>query len=164
MTCSRDGWLSANTVRTSISLSCTMVSDGLFCRDRGSARCVESFCNWAKAICIPRVCSISAVSATRERTMLSSPRQPSTATNPSTLMATSSSTRVKPRCRPAPPPAPGALRIRHHLGQLDDAPRRILFVAGILCVKDAYLDAAEVRVWRGEYVFFARQQQLAVRT
>jgi hypothetical protein len=46
----------------------------------GAIMCSQSLCIWAKASCMPRVCSISPVSATRERTMPSRPRQPSTAT------------------------------------------------------------------------------------
>src|SRR5450759_16412 len=158
MTCRRDGWLSANTVRTSVSRPCPAASDTLFGRAEGPTRCAQSLCNWAKASCIPRVCSRARVSAMRARTMPSSPRQPSTATNPSTLMATSSSTKVNPLCLAARAPlfSIDLLRIRHHLDQLDDAP------LGILRVEDTDFDAAEEGVRCGEYVFFAHQTQLAL--
>src|SRR5450759_1242298 len=158
MTCRRDGWLSANTVRTSVSCPCPTASGILFGRADGLTRCAQSLCNWAKASCIPRVCSRSLVSAMRARTMLSSPRQPSTATNPSTLMATSSSTTVNPLCLVARAPLGSIdlLRIRHHLGQLDDAP------PVILCIQDTDFDAAEEGVRSSEYIFFANQTQLAL--
>src|SRR5450755_2409802 len=158
MTCRRDGWLSANTVRTSVSRPCPAASGTLFGRAEGPTRCAQSLCNWAKASCIPRVCSRSLVTAIRARTMLSSPRQPSTATNPSTLIATSNSTRVSPHCFVI-----DLLRIRHHLGQLDDAPLVILRVSGILCIHDTDFDAAEEGVRCGKYVFFAHQMQFALR-
>src|SRR5438309_656368 len=59
--------------------------------------CSQSLCIWANASCMPRVVSICSVRAMRERTIPSRPRQPSTATMARMLIATSSSTRVKPR-------------------------------------------------------------------
>src|ERR1019366_3677234 len=49
MTCRRDGWLSANTVRTSVSRPCPAASGTLFRRAEGPTRCAQSLCNWAMA-------------------------------------------------------------------------------------------------------------------
>src|SRR4051794_36016913 len=119
----------------------------------------QSLCNWANANCIPRVCSRSAVSAMRARTMPSRPRQPSTATIARMLIATSSSIKVSPRIRRERGPPSRRLRserIRHHLSQLDDAPLRIVRI------EYADLDPAECGIGRRQHVFLADQAQLAL--
>ncbi len=98
-TCTREASFSASTVRTSVRPPLVAAMFWRLCSCTAGARCSRSFCSCAKASCWPRVCSICALSRVRERTMPSSPRQPSTATMARMVIATSSSISVKPRAR-----------------------------------------------------------------
>src|SRR5450830_1177752 len=103
---------------------------------------------------MPRVCSISVVNAMRERTMPSSPRQPSIATIARMVIAMIISTSVKPEedfC--------GTLltHIRHHLRQVDDTP------FGVAGIEHRDFDAAKIGIRRAHHVLFAAQLQLPLR-
>src|SRR3569833_2490274 len=130
----------------------------------GVAICEQSLCICAKASCMPRVCSMLPVKPLRARTIPSSPRQPSTATKASTLIATSSFISVNPVWLESRDGlafhAAGRRNLQaivHHLRQFDDAPLRI---GGI---EHADFDPPEQRVRRRKHVFFAHQMQLALR-